>query len=205
MKNFGILLRGKSLEKANLILSEFNDCIIVNNFKVELSHYVESLKEKNIIHFVNAMPSTRLNISQYKKLNIKTIQFSFTKKQRDNKHSNKKIGTIISYYKSLNLNLNLHYAPDKLNEKISNIHNTGVTGILWVSECLKPENIWIAGLDFYENNYMVKKNASHQKKKSKDIDLFGSFIKIIKDNPNINYNLISYYKKFPKLENLNII
>lgn len=203
MKNFGILLRGKSLENINLILNNFNNCMIVNNFKIELSKFSKYFKEKNIIHFVNSMKSASLTQDQYKEFNINKIQFSFTKKHRNDLHSLKRINSIINYYKELNLDFN--YSPNNLYEQIFNIHNTGVSSILYVSEILQPKNIWIIGLDFYQNDYMIKKNQSHQQKKSNDIDLVGSFLKIINNHQNINYNLISYYKNFPKLKNLNLI
>lgn len=205
MKNFGILLRGKSLEKADKIFDKFDDCMIVNNFKIEINKYSKYFKDKNIIHFANAMPSASLEPRQYKKFNINKIQFSFTKKYRQNKHSDERIGGIIKYYNGMNIGLKLEYSTDRLYEGIFNIHNTGVACILYVSECIKPDNIWIAGLDFYQSNYLVKKTTNKQKDKSQKIDMVGSFIKIVNDRPDIKYNLISYYKKFPKLKNLNLI
>ena len=205
MKNFGILLRGKSLEKVNLIIDKFDDCILVNNFKVELNKYVKDLKGKNIVHFANAMPSAGLEKQQYKLLNIRKIQFSFTKKYRENYHSKQRIDGVIKHYNNLKIGLKLEYTTDRLYEQIFNIHNTGIAGVLYVSECIKSKNIWIAGLDFYQTNYLVKSTTSKQQEKSKKIDMTGSFISIVKNHPDIKYNVISYYNDFPNLENLNII
>lgn len=205
MKDFGILLRGKSLEKSHLILDKFDYCMLVNNFKIELNKYVKHIVGKNIVHFVNAMTSASLTPKQYKKLGIKKVQFSFTKKHKDNPHSSKRIDGVIKYYNKLGLNLKLEYTPNPLYKKIFNIHNTGVACVLYVSEYIKPDNIWLAGLDFYQTNYLVKETTSKQKEKTKKIDMIGSFINIVKSHPNIKYNVISYYDKFPKLKNLNII
>ena len=203
MKNFAILLRGQSLKKLDLIINRFDNCFIVNDFKVELSFCEKLIKGKHITHFVNSQKSASLYKKDYIRLNIKNIQFAFTKKHLENKHWKKKIRGIEKYY--ISIGFKPSYIPNKYYEEILRIRNTGVTSILYVSEIIKPKNIWLIGLDFYYSNYMIKKNSSHHLNKSKDIDLYGSFIKIVKIHPNIQYHILSSYKKFPKLPNLNII
>jgi len=201
MKNLGILLRGQSLKKLDLIINRFDNCFIVNDFKVELSFCEKLIKGKHITHFVNSMMSASLYEKQYKRLNIKDIQFAFTKKHLNN--WKKKIKTVEKHYKSMGFKI--EYIPNKYYEEGLRIRNTGMVSILYTSEIIKPKNLWIIGLDFYYSNYMVKKNASHHLNKSKEIDLYGSFIKIVEEHPKINYHLLSCHKKFPKLSNLNII
>jgi len=202
MKNFGILLRGKSLEKIDLIIDKFDDCMIVNNFHVEFSIFEGEFKEKKITHFVNTKKG--MDESYYKQFGIKDVRLAITEKHIQMKHSMvDKIEKCIKYYK--NMGINVEYSPDYLYQKILKIRNSGISCILYVSECIKPDNIWIAGLDFYYIDYMVKKNKLNHCQKSKDIDLFGSFINIVKEHPMIQYNVVSYYDRFPELENLNIL
>jgi len=203
MKNFGILLRGKSLNKLNLISDKFDDCFIVNDFKIEFSFCEKFIKDKNIIHFVNSMRSASLYKNQYEKLGVKNIQFAFTKKHLENKHWKKKIKIAEEYYKSIGFKPS--YIDNKYYEKALKIRNTGMVSILHASEIIKPKNLWIIGLDFYYSNYLVKKNFSHQLGKSKEINLYGSFIEIVGEHPKINYYLLSNYKKFLKLPNIKIV
>jgi hypothetical protein len=63
----------------------------------------------------------------------------------------------------------------------------------------------MVGLEFYLSDYLVKKNYPHQLQKTKKINLVDSFIKIVKDHPNIEYNIVTYFKELPKLDNLNIM
>lgn len=203
MKNFGILLRGQSLKRLDLIYKQFDDCFIVNDFKVELRFCENFLKNKNITHVVNGMKSAALTQRQYKKFNINNIQFAFTKKHLDNKHWKRKIKMVEEYYKSTGLKI--EYIPNKYYEDTLRIRNTGVVSVLCASEIIKSKNIYIIGLDFYYSDYMVKKNAPHHLDKSKEIDLYGSFIKIVEEHPNLQYHVLSNHKNFPKLSNLNII
>jgi len=197
--DIGILLRGKSLEKVPLIVDKFDDCYIVNNFEQEIEMFGEHIKEKNIVQFANSMlKPTPLKKDQYKRFNIDIVQFSFTKAMYKRKKD------LIKFYKGLGVK-NVRYLPDKYEKITRGISNTGVCCIFYVSEIIKPKRIWITGLEFYRENYLVKNNYSHQLAKTKKIDLVGSFVNIVKKYPHIEYNLTTYYEKLPELDNLNIL
>lgn len=198
MDNVGILLRGKSLEKLPLIIDKFNFCYIVNDFKKELNFIGEYIKHKNIIQYSNSMMGAMLLPNHYKKFKINEVNLSFTKPMFKNKYN------IVGEYKKRGVE-KVSFLADQYEQDTRGIHNTGVCCIFYVSEVIKPKKIWLVGLEFYRSNYMVKKNFPHQLQKTKKIKLVDSFIKIVKDHPNIEYNIVTYFKELPKLDNLNVM
>lgn len=197
--DIGILLRGKSLEKLPLIADKFDACYIVNNFKEEIEMFVGHIEGKSLVQFANSLlKPTPLKKDQYGRFNIDTVQFSFTKSMYKRKKD------LIKFYHALGVK-NVRYLPDKYEKTTRGISNTGVCCIFYVSEVIKPKRIWITGLEFYRENYLVKENYPHQLAKTKKINLVDSFINIVKKYPHIEYNLITYYKKLPKIDNLNIL
>jgi hypothetical protein len=198
MDNVGILLRGKSLEKLPLIIDKFNRCYIVNDFKKEISLVGEYIKDKDIIQYSNSMIDAMLVANQYKKFNINEVNLSFTKSMFKNKYN------IVNEYKKRGVE-KVSFLADQYEQDTRGIHNTGVCCIFYVSEVIKPKKIWMVGLEFYLSDYLVKKNYPHQLQKTKKINLVDSFIKIVKDHPNIEYNIVTYFKELPKLDNLNIM
>ena len=199
INDVGILLRGKSLEKLFLIHNKFDKCYIVNTFTTELGIIEEYVRNKSIAHFVGGTTNCALQSKkQYRKFNIKEVQFSFTKSMHARKF------TLIRFYNSLGIE-KIEYLPEEYRDITKAIRNTGMCCIFYVSEIIQSTTIWIAGLDFYRENYLIKDNSSHQLLKSKEINMVGSFVKIVKDHPDIEYNLVTYYKELPKLGNLNIL
>jgi hypothetical protein len=198
MDDVGILLRGKSLEKLSLIIDKFNHCYIVNDFKKELNFVGKYIKGKNIIQYSNSMMDAMLVANNYKKFNISEVNLSFTKSMFKNKYN------IVGEYKKRGVK-RVIFLADQYEQDTRSIHNTGVCCIFYVSEVIKPKRIWMIGLEFYHSNYLVKKNLAHQLVKTKKIKLIDSFIKIVKDHPSIEYNVITYFKNLPRLDNLNIM
>lgn len=201
MDDVGILLRGKSLEHIALIHDKFKDCYIVNGCGEEIDMFEQYIKGKNIVHFVNSgSRSILFNKRQYGKYNINQAIFSFTKRMITAARMIKLRDLYASYGVS-----KFNYIPEKYRGIVESIRNTGVNCIFYVSEILKPKRIWLAGLDFYYENYLIKENSEHHLPKSKKIDLTGSFVKIVKNHPNIEYNLVTYCKELPKINNLTIL
>lgn len=201
MDDIGILLRGKSLEHIALIHDKFKDCYIVNGCGEEIDMFEQYIKGKNIAHFVNSGTRSALfNRRQYEKYNINQVHFSFTKGMITIARTIK-LRDLYATYGVTELN----HMPEKYRKRVESIRNTGVCCIFYVSEVIKPKRIWISGLDFYREDYLVKENSPHHLPKSKKIDLTGSFVKIVKNHPNIEYNLVTYYKELPKINNLTIL
>lgn len=200
--NIGILQRGKSLEKLSKIINNFDIAYIVNNFEGELKKFETFLKNKTIIHFCNSMGDAALKNNTYKKFNINEVVLSFTKQMIDeNKRRN--IKTIKGYYNPYVKKISI--LPNEYTKIVKIFRNTGIGCIHYVSEVIKPDNIWIIGLDFYETNYMIKPVMKYQKEKSKDIKMLENFMNIVKNNTDIKYNILSYSKRLKNMENLKII
>jgi hypothetical protein len=111
---------------------------------------------------------------------------------------------LIKFYNSLGIE-KIEYLPEEYRNVTESIRNTGMCCIFYISEIMDYKTIWITGLDFYHGNYLIKDNSPHHLLKSKSIDMIGSFVKIVKNHPNIEYNLITYCKDIPKIDNLNIL
>jgi hypothetical protein len=99
----------------------------------------------------------------------------------------------------------LEFLDERYRPVTEKIKNTGVCCIFYVSEVVRPKTIWIIGLEFYKENYLVKENYPHQRPKTEKIKLEDSFIQIVRDYPNIQFNLVTYYKGLPKIKNLEIL
>lgn len=198
MKNIGVLLRGKSLEKFPLIKNKFQTCYIVNSWKVEIEMFKNILMDKHIIHCVNSLTNACLDNQQYKQFNIDNILFAFTKSMY------KRNCNIEEYYSKKGI-INFEYFDEKYKNQVLNIHNTGVACIFYVSEKIKPDIIWISGLDFYYKDYIIKKNSDYQLEKSKKIKLIDSFLHIVRTHPRIKYVLATYIEHLAKPDNLEIL
>jgi len=87
--------------------------------------------------------------------------------------------------------------------------NTGFLAIVYALELLKPKNLWVIGLDFYQSDYLFRRAhqspLNKQQEKMERIDLINIFTKIIKDYPETKINFLSYYKEFPRLKNLHML
>ena len=61
---------------------------------------------------------------------------------------------------------------------------------------------------FYEADYLYRRpwhwDLENQRDKMKTLDIPGQFVKLVKENPNVNFNVISN-ANFPLIENLNIL
>lgn len=199
--NVGVLLRGKSLQRANLISDKFDECYIANNFREELKIVGPHLRNKHIVHFVNSMRSAALSAEQYDRFGIGGVQFSFTRAMFERKRGR---FDIVKFYNSRGVG-EASFLPDKYEQVSLSISNTGVCCIFFVSEGIVRGNIWIAGLDFYRDDYLVKDNADHHLTKSNKIGLIDSFVSIVRDHPGIHYHLVTNYNKLPKLDNLEVL
>ena len=72
----------------------------------------------------------------------------------------------------------------------------------------KKFNVKLYGHKGFSSNkepYLIKPNYSHQREKTEKIKLEESFITIVKNYPQINFNLVTYYKGLPKIPNLHVV
>ena len=68
IENFGVLLKGKSVKSVHDYHDNFDACFVVNNFERELLQFENILKEKEVAHFINRLPTAPMRVA----LNLKT-------------------------------------------------------------------------------------------------------------------------------------
>tara|TARA_R100000808_G_C2129141_1_gene138700 strand:- start:552 stop:1244 length:693 start_codon:yes stop_codon:yes gene_type:complete len=223
LNDFGIVLKGASVARLPKIVDNYQDCYMVNNFDrnadnndSEWTLVAPLLSGKNVAHFVNRLETAPLLKEHYEELNIKHIQF--TKTQLDQRLSDMK-GLYESY------NLTCHTLPEELLEynsfftdkyymrpgdsNYAEKHpNTGVLSIIYAAHILKPKNLWIAGLDFYQNDYLFRRPwiapLKNQQLKMRNTQMVEHFVEVIKKHPDINFKMITN-ANLPPLQNLEII
>lgn len=206
MKNYGILFRGKSLEKVSQITNNFYDCMIVNNFEREFELIGKYLSNKKIDQIVNMKTDSCLLDETIKKFNVECIQLSFPEKHdqlEKNKRRVRRSQQMLEYCK--NRNLRTRFLPDHLFKKSMEMRNTGLTGLLCVSDQLKPENIWLVGLDFYRSDYLTRKLLDGQFENSLKLKMTDSFMNIVNGYKHINYHILSYCRELKTKDNLEVI
>ena len=210
LENFGVVLKGASLSRISEISNKFQHCFIVNNNNLEYKNLSKFIIDKEIAHFVNRSMTAPLKRKYYKELKIKNIQFNKAEIDED-------IEKVKRIYEKFGLTC--HMLPEELidyNEYFSGKGdyerkhpNTGVLAIIYAVHVIKPKKLWIIGLDFYQSDYLFRRRwnnpLSGQREKMERLDISGQFIKLVKENPNIEFNLITNSNSLPKIDNLNIL
>ncbi len=226
MKNFGVVLKGSSVARINEVSHMFDDCFIVNNIdrninnqESEWSIIAPAVKGKNIVHFVNRLQTAALYPLHYKELGIKEVQFSKT-------GLDKHLSQMKPYYESLDLKTNFlppelleynKFFDDKFYLKpgdsdYSKKHpNTGVLAIIYAAHIIKPEFLWVIGLDFYQTDYLFRRPwqspLKNQRLKMQNTGMQGHFVDIVGKNPTVKFKLITAadFSGFDLPENLELI
>lgn len=208
--SFAVLLKGRSIELLKKYSYEFKKCFLVNNFDKEIELLGDYLREKDCVHFVNRLMTAPLTKENYKNYRIRDIQLCKTTTRWDFSLLRAKW-----YYKYLGLNT--HMLPKRLlrfnkmfGEEYANKYpNTGVLAIIFALEILRPKNLWIFGLDFYQSDYLVRRAHQNpieiQQAKMKRINLASVMATVFKKYKDVNINMVTYYDSFPETENVKII
>lgn len=210
-RNFGVMLKGKSLEQLPKYSDEFRHCFLVNNFDKELSAVGDCLLNKGCVQFVNRLQTAYLTAENYKRLGIRDIQLP-----KVSSFADRALKQAIRHYKSLNLRT--HFLPKQLlkfnkqdfgKEYAKKYPNTGIMAIIYALEMLAPETLWIAGLDFYQSDYLARRAHQNplvvQQAKMERTNLVKVTSNIFRRYPNTQINMISYYKGFPDVPNVTIL
>ncbi len=206
---FGIVLRGKSLDKHPDIHIKYKSCLIVNNFDKEIECFPNYYVKKDAVHLVNRLRTAVCSQETYKKTSIKNVLLSKNKADREMKR-------IIPIYEKLNLHI--HFIPEYIinyskiyfgNKAEGKFPNTGFLGILYICEHYKPKDVWIIGLDFYQCDYLTRRPWQNplykQQEKIKKINMIDNFIKLVNNYPNTFFHVVTYYDKLPKIQNLEVL
>lgn len=205
MKNIGILGRGKSLERLSEIIDKFDDCFIVNDWRLEAMIFEDYLKGKRIIHFLNADRRSYLGCKIYRMLGITRGFISWTKLHEAPGRGKISRGknTVAAAMNKYSKELYMRYMPDFLFDACNNLNSAGLICLLYVSLVLRPEAIWIAGIDFYCDDYLVRRRGTYRpldtKKMAKD------FMSIVNNYPYIIYSMVTKYTGLTSTNNLKIL
>lgn len=213
LANFGVLLKGKSIELLPTYAKEFDECFIVNNFDKEIEALGNFLEGKRCTQFVNRLMTAPLKQEHYKRLNIGNIQLP-----KVSIFGDRDLAIAVRHYKSLGLKT--HLLPKKLLEFNKDFYqfgkeyakkypNTGVLAIIYALELIRPKTLWIIGLDFYQSDYLFRRPHQNpiqvQREKMKRINLVAVVSGLFKRFPNVNIKMVSYYEGFPKISNVEIL
>ena len=212
-KSFGIIFRGKSITRINKVVTKFTECIIVNNFDAEIQVYGEYLKGKKVAQMINRRNTAISRPENYRKLGIKVGLVNANKQQK------KRQKTMANMLKNVGVGIQPFCIPEAVFKKyIRNYDtagtkrrqkmkfgNTGLGAICFVIEYIKPKNLYLIGLDLYQDDYY--KRYKHQyswayTKGRAQVKEIPRFIEIIKNNPQINFHIVTNCKLFPKLDNV---
>jgi hypothetical protein len=202
----------------------FSDCFLVNNFDLEIKHIWENLQGKRIVHFVNRLLTAPLEKENYRKLSISEIQLCRANHKlwqlreilRVRAMVDKPFLTAIRHYESLGLRT--VYLPHNLtresHKKFGNAFrkkfpNTGLAAIWYALNILQPQKLYIAGLDFYQQDYLCRRAHQNPLKKQQEKmnqiaapDIFQQWVQAF---PNIHFTISTYYKGLKPALNLTVL
>lgn len=207
IENFGVILKGKSVEKIGMVYENYADCFLVNNFDKEMALLEKYMVNKNVVHFVNRLLTAPLAPENYRKLRIKDIQLTKTSAVGDVDFKR-----AILHYRFLGLKT--HYLPERLlqynqafsSEYANKYPNTGVLAIIYALDIVRPKHLWIVGLDLYQHDYLFRRSHQSplhkQREKMKRIDMINVFRNVAQRFSSTKIHLVTYYDGFQESENL---
>ena len=213
IENFGLIMKGASLENIEKIHDKFDHCFLINNFDLEIEKYGKYLENKKIVHFVNKLFTAHMFKKNYERFNIKNIQMS------TNFFLSIKLFRVWYRYKKMGLKVD--FMNKEFNNKNSYFNkffdgrfrerfpNAGILALCYTLDVIKPKNLWICGLDFYSQDYIFRRShqtpLNLQQKKMQDSKLPEKTMEIMSLYKNININLYSYYKNLNAPSNVNLL
>jgi hypothetical protein len=205
LKDVGILCKGKSLDGLPYIIDRFSHCLILNKWTWEMVEKSGNcLKGKKILHWVNHHLTSLLDKGLYEELNVTEGIFWWTERHMAGETKDVKPAVTLQkkYLKKL------HFMPDRFYNDCNRITNSGIMCPLFVADELKPKNVWIAGLDFHCTPYLVGEETNFQKRRIEEglgKELADKFSAIVAVYPEVQFNVLTYYKELPDLKNLRVI
>lgn len=158
-----VLGRGRSLQRAVHLPDDIQDYIVANFTMAEFSQepIKSRLKNKRVIMMVNICENI---ISPKDVLRYRIKECRFTRLKANGtpgpvreKRKHKHVETI---------GLKMHYLPEYLEEDAINANNTGMIAIVYAVKALRKKNVYLAGFDFYEDDYLTESLLEHMKTES---------------------------------------
>jgi hypothetical protein len=212
MKRIGVLCSGRSLGQLSRIADNFKVCYIVNLWEKEAAIVGEYVRGKTITYMLNAdqRPYDKRRLCGV--VDNSRAFVAWTKSMMtDSKviKTNAKVSSqeLMRRYKTVFKKVS--YIPEEYKEVILWMRNLGVFTVRFVSQEVRPDVMWIAGLDFYACGYLAKKRLSdHHKSKIANgwIErLAGYFLDTVKRFPDTRYKILTEYTGLPNLPNLEVL
>ena len=200
--SIGVIARGPSLNRLDLCYNKFNHCFLAGEFNNSLNIIDKYLLGKSIVLFTMRERRYRTSIKNCKRLNIKNIQVKFEQGSDDYRDCVKRFSDL----KVSGCNKKHSKIAGKINKEYG-ILSTGIAGIFY-SLYFNPVNIYIIGIDFYNENrdlYFIREE--HDKKTPKNIR--GIMVKnlngIVRNFPETNFHLYTTYEDIKSYGNLDVI
>ena len=213
IENFGLIMKGASLENIEKIHNKFDQCFLINNFDLEIEKYGKYLENKKIVHFVNKLFTAHMFKKNYERFDIKNIQMS------TNFFLSIKLLRVWFRYKKMGLKV--HFMNKEFDNKNSYFNkffegkfrdkfpNAGVLALCYTLDVIRPQNLWICGLDFYNEDYIFRRSHQTplhlQQKKMQDSNLPQKTMEIMSVYKHTNINLYSNYKNLNAPPNVKLL
>ena len=212
IENFGLIMKGASLENIEKIHDKFDHCFLINNFDLEIEKYGKYLEKKKLfILLINFL----LHIC------LRKIMKDLILKHSDEHKFFLSIKLFRVWYRYKKMGLKVDFMNKEFNNKNSYFNkffdgrfrerfpNAGILALCYTLDVIKPKNLWICGLDFYSKDYIFRRShqtpLNLQQKKMQDSKLPEKTIEIMSLYKNININLYSYYNNLNAPSNVNLL
>lgn len=209
-ENFGILLKGNSVSSVIDYYNNFDACFIVNNFERELPEFEKLLNNKEVIHFINRLPTAPMSFSSYMALNIDKIIFMKPFDILD-------LSMLRNYMLYKFLRKRVYFLPRFIqkidwgfgDEYKKKFPNAGILSLIYALEVIKPKNLWIFGLDFYHGDYLMRRKHQNpieiQREKFDRLNLIEFTENLFSKYTETTINIITSCSEFTPSSNVNKI
>jgi len=204
-----VLGKGRSLKRVVHFPNDIQDYIVANFTNAEFSQeFIKSrLKNKRIIMMANICENiiSPMNVLRYRieKCQFTRLKANGTQDPLREKRKHKHVETI---------GLKMHYLPERLEKDAINGNNTGMIAIVYAVKALKKKNVYLAGFDFYEDDYLTgsllehmktESNVEHHRKAGEKMKNF--LVDFISNHHQTRFYIISNAKFGVKLDNVILI
>jgi len=204
-----VLGRGRSLERVVYFPDDIQDYIVANFTNAEYSKepIKSRLKNKRIIMMVNIGENiiSPMNVLRYR---IEKCQFTRLKTNRTQGPLRERR----KYRHVETIGLKMDYLPEHLEKDAISGNNTGMIAIVYAVKALKKKNVYLAGFDFYEDDYLTgslleymkrESNVEHHRKAGEKMKHF--LVDFMSNQNQTKFHIVSNAKFDVKLDNVALV
>lgn len=200
-RDIGILCRGSSVELSSKYFNNLKEIIAVNSFSKEVENqFISDIFTRSAVtHIMCREVGSIMHPSIYKKYNINKLILNVFEEEYNR-------GTVVRGLLERS-GFSTSPLPSEMKphqKEGGGFPTTGVLSVVYAAKVLKKEVIHIAGMDFYQKDYLInKKSKDYQKEKGKKmVEFIKNFAKI---NPSIKFIFYTYSDFSSDLSNVEII